>query len=106
MDSMMTGLASDQGFASVLEHDLRPVWSIFFHLYQFSQLPDWVNHAVFIFDLAEFTGTYYESSDHLPSLIAGLDWNVIDPHSLFISHARNAPKARYPRFFDVVSLQT
>ena len=105
MDSMMTGLASDQGFASVLEHDLRPVWSIFFHLYQFSQLADLVNHAVFIFDLAEFTGTYYESSYHLPSLIAGLDGNVIDQDGLFVSHERNAPKPGHQRFFAAASLQ-
>ena len=64
MDSIMTGLANDQRFASVLEHDMCPRRPIFSHINKVSQFADLVNHTLFIFDLAEFTGARYESSYH------------------------------------------
>ena len=83
MDGRMTSLANDQCFAPILEHDVCPRGSIFSHVNKVGQFADLVNHALFIFDLAEFTGACYESTYHLPSLIAGLDGNVIDQNSLF-----------------------
>jgi len=101
----MAGLANDQGFASVLEHDVGPVWAIFSHLYQVSKFADLVNDAVFIFDVAEFTGPCYESSYHLPSLIAGLDGNVIDQNSLFVSHQGDTSELSDQRFLAMASFQ-
>ena len=44
---MMTGLADDEGFALFLQHDLRPMWSIFSHSYKFGKSAYLVNHAIF-----------------------------------------------------------
>ena len=65
----MTGLANDQGFPSSLQHDLRPMRSIFSHSCKFGKSAYLVNHAIVIFDFAEFTGACDESSYNLLSLI-------------------------------------
>jgi hypothetical protein len=101
----MTGLANDQRFASVLKHNLRPMRPIFSHCYKFGKFTYLVNHAVFIFDLAEFTRACCESSYHLPSLIAGLDGNVIDQDGFSVSHQRNTPEPGHQRFLATASLQ-
>jgi hypothetical protein len=56
MDSMMTGLANNQLFAPVLEYDVCLEGTIFSHIHKVGQFADLVNHAVFIFGLAQFTG--------------------------------------------------
>jgi len=105
MDSIMTSLANDSCFASVLEHDLCPMWSIFSHLYQLGKFADLVNYAVFIFDVAKFTGACYESSYHLPPLIAGLDGNTIDQNGLLVSHQGDASELSDQRFLALTSIQ-
>jgi hypothetical protein len=78
VDEGMTSLANDQGFPSVLEHDLRPKRLIFSHRGQISKPAHLMNYALFIFDSAEFAGARYESSHHLPSLISDHGGDLID----------------------------
>src|SRR5947199_5312212 len=81
------------------------MWSIFSHLYQLGKFADLVNYAVFIFDLAKFTCACYESSYHLPSLIASFDGNTIDQDGLFVSHQGDASELSDQRFLAMTSLQ-
>lgn len=86
----MTSLANDQCFAPVLEHDVCPGRSIFSHVSKVGKFANLVNDALFIFDVAQFTGVCYESAYDLLSLIAGLDGKVIDQDGLPVSYKRNA----------------
>ena len=101
----MTGLANDEGFASFLEHDLRPRWSIFSHLCKFGKSAYLVDYALFIFDGTEFTGACYESSHHPPSLIASHGGYSINHYGFFISHQRNSAKPSNERFLATTSKQ-
>lgn len=101
----MTGLANDEGFASFLEHDLRPRWSIFTHLCKLGKSAYLVDYALFIFDGTEFTGACYESSHHPPSLIASHGGYSINHYGFFISHQRNSAKPSNERFLATPSNQ-
>ncbi len=101
----MTSLANDQGFASVLEHDLRPKGLIFSHRGQIGKSAHLMNHALLVFDGAEFAGARYESSDHLPSFIDNHGGYLINQDSLWVSYQRNSPKPGHERFLAVASLQ-
>src|SRR5258708_34192399 len=101
----MTSLANDQGFASVLEHDLRPKGLIFSHRGQIGKSAHLMNHALLVFDGAEFAGARYESSDHLPSFIDNHGGYLINQDSLWFSYQRNSPKPGHERFLAVASLQ-
>ena len=101
----MTGLANDERFAPVLEHDVRPGRSIFPHIDKVGKFADLVNHALFVFDLAQFTGACYESTYHLPSLIADLDGKAINQDSLSVSYERDASELCNQRFLPTASWQ-
>ncbi len=101
----MTGLANDRGFTSSLEHDLRPVWSIFSHLCQFGQSAYMVNHTVFIFDVTEFTPACYESSYYLLLLIGHGRGILINQYGLCVSDQGNTPKLGHQRFLALTSHQ-
>src|SRR5260221_394729 len=101
----MTGWANDQGFASFLEHDLRPMRSIFSHRCQFGKFAYLVNHALFVFDSTEFTGACYESSHYLPSLIASHAGYSINHYGFVVSHQRNSAKAGHQRLLATTSKQ-
>src|SRR5260370_9773984 len=101
----MTSLANDQGFASVLEHDLRPKRLIFSHRGEIGKFALLMNHARFVFDGAELAGARYESSDHLPSFIDNHGGYLINQDSLWVSYQRNSPKPGHERFLAVASLQ-
>ncbi len=101
----MTGWANDQGFASFLEHDLRPLRSIFSHRCQFGKFAYLVNHALFVFDGTEFTGACYESSHYLPSLIASHAGCSINHYGFVVPHQRNSAKAGHQRLLATTSKQ-
>ena len=101
----MTSLANDQGFASVLEHDLRPKGPIFSHRGKFGKPAHLVNHALLVFDGTEFTGACYESSNYLPSLIVNHGGYLINQYGLLVSYQRNSPEPGNQRFLAVVSHQ-
>src|SRR2546425_8205489 len=101
----MTSLANDQGFASVIKHDLRPKGSIFSHRGKFGKSAHLVNDALLVFDGAEFTSARYESSDHLPSLIGDHGGYLINQDSLWVSYQRDSPKPGNQWFLAVVALQ-
>jgi hypothetical protein len=105
MDGIMTSLANDQCFAPILEHDVCPRGSIFSHVNKVGQFADLVNHALFIFDLAEFTGACYESTYHLPSLIADLGGKAINQDGLSVSYERNTSELCNQRFLPTSSWQ-
>jgi hypothetical protein len=105
MDGLMTGLANDQGFPSSLEHDLRPVRSIFSHLCQFGKSAYLVNHTVFIFDFTQFTPACYESSYYLLSLIVHWSGILIDKDGVLVAYQRNAAKSGNQRFLAITSHQ-
>ncbi len=101
----MTGLANDQGFASFLEHDLRPVRSIFSHLCQCGQSAYLVNHTVFIFDGTQFALAGYESLYHLLSLLGQWSGILVEEDGLWGSYQSNPPKAGHQRFLAGASSQ-
>src|SRR5580765_6213027 len=105
MDGIMTGLANDQRFAPVLEHNVCPRRSIFPHVTKVGKFANLVNHTLFIFDLAEFTGACYESAYHLPSLIADLDGKAIDQDSLSVSYEWDTSELCNQRFLATTSWQ-
>ncbi len=104
MDGGVTSLANDQGFTSVLEHDLRPKRLISSHRGQIGKPVHLMNHALLVFDGAEFTGARYESSYYLPSLIDDHGGYLIDQDSLWISYQRNTSKSGNEWFLPVASL--
>ena len=101
----MTGLANDQGFASPLEHDLRPVRSIFSHLCKLGKSAYLVNHTVVIFDFTEFAPACYESSYYLLLLI--VDWSgiLIDKDGVLVSYQGYAAKPGHQRLLATTSNQ-
>ncbi len=103
MDGVMTGRANDQGFPLFLEHDLCPRRSIFPHRCKFVQFAHLVNHALFIFDGTEFTGTCYESSHHLLFLIAHHGRDSINQYRFWVSHERNSAKPGHQRVLATTS---
>src|SRR2546428_7031900 len=92
----MTSLANDQGFASVLKHDLRPKGSIFSHRGKFGKSAHLVNDALLVFDGAEFTSARYESSDHLPSLIGDHGGEFINQDKLLGLLQKGSPQPGQP----------
>ena len=100
----MTSLANDQGFTPVLEHDLRPKRLISSHRGQIGKSAHLMNHALLVFDGAEFTGARYESSYYLPSLIDDRGGYLIDQDSLWISYQGNTSKSGNEWFLPVASL--
>src|SRR5947207_14068098 len=84
MDSMMTGLTNDKGFASSLEHDLCPLWSLFPHVGKIGKFADLMNHTTFVFDSAYFTFAGDESSYHLLSDVSNRVRDLIDHNGLFV----------------------
>ena len=104
MDGGVTRLANDQGFSSVFEHDLRPERLIFSHRGEIGKSAHLMDHALLVFDGAEFAGARYESSYHLPSLIDDHGGYLIDQDSLWVAYQRNSPKSGNEWFLPVASL--
>ena len=90
----MTSLANDQGFTPVLEHDLRPKRLISSHRGQIGKSAHLMNHALLVFDGAEFAGARYESSDHLPSLIGSPGGDLSNDSSLWVRVSAEFPQSR------------
>jgi hypothetical protein len=90
---MMAGRANDQGFASLLEHDLGPVGSIFSHAFEGSQCLYLVDHPLLVFEGTEFTDRCQEPSFHLLLLVTDDYGSRITQDSFAISSQSNTAKA-------------